>query len=106
MNNRARLDEAKRLLEKMGSTELLQGYLAQSIACQKHDSRSAAREIKAPTLILAAEDDAITTAEHARELANVVPGSELRIMDRGKHGFWREFPDDVNPIVVDFLSRH
>jgi 3-oxoadipate enol-lactonase len=106
LTNRSRLDEAKRLLAKVGSKELLEGYLAQSIACEKHDSRAAAKQIKAPTLILAARDDTITTPEHSIEMSRAIEGSELMILPRGKHGFWREYPADVNPIVVDFLSRH
>ena len=106
MNNRSRLDEARRLLAKVGSSELLAGYLAQSLACEQHDSRSIAREIQAPALILAGREDTITTPEHAQDLANTIAGAELKILPRGMHGFWREFPDDVNPIVVEFLQRH
>ncbi|MGH9857284.1 MAG: alpha/beta fold hydrolase, partial [Acidobacteriota bacterium] len=96
MMNRSRLDEAKRLLEKVGSRELLEGYIQQSIACEKHDSREAAKQIKAPTLILAATEDTITTAQHAAELSSAIRGSELVLLPRGKHGFWREYPEDVN----------
>ena len=106
MKNRSRLDEAQRLLTKIGSRELLQGYLEQSLACQRHDSSPVLKSVQAPCLVLAAEGDLITTADHARELADEIPGAELLILPFGKHGFWREYPAEVNPIVIDFLRRH
>ncbi|MCI0417149.1 alpha/beta hydrolase [bacterium] len=106
MTNRSRLDEARRLLAEIGSEELLQGYLSQSIACETHDSRELARQIKAPTLVIAAKEDSITTPEQSRDLAASIPNAELMIFSRGKHGFWREFPDEVNPVVLNFLARH
>ncbi len=106
MNHRSRLEEAKKLLAKIGSAELLQGYLGQSLACEKHDSRVFAKQISAPTLVLAAKEDRITTPEDSEELAAAIPGADLVVIPRGGHGFWREFPSDVNRIVSEFLSRH
>jgi pimeloyl-ACP methyl ester carboxylesterase len=106
MRNRSRLDEAERLLQKIGSQELLHGYLEQSLACERHDSRSVIHQIQAPTLILAATGDMITTADNARELSEAIPGSQLVVLDHGMHGFWREFPEEINPIVAEFLARH
>ena len=106
ITNRSRLEEAKRLLAKVGNRELLDGYIAQSFACEQHDSRAAAKMIQAPTLVLGAKEDMITTPEHSIDLSRAIAGSELILLSHGKHGFWREFPAEVNSIVVDFLSRH
>jgi 3-oxoadipate enol-lactonase len=106
MKNRSRLEEARRLLAEIGSTELLQGYLGQSHACEAHDSRHDAIQIKAPTLVIAAKHDTITTPEQSRDLAAAIPQAELVVFPEGKHGFWREFPEEVNPVVLNFLGRH
>ncbi len=106
ISNRSRLEEARRLLAEIGSRDLLEGYLAQSMACETHDSRALARQIKAPTLVIAARWDTITTPEQSRDLAASIPNAELMVFDKGKHGFWREFPDEVNPVVLDFLTQH
>jgi pimeloyl-ACP methyl ester carboxylesterase len=106
MRNRSRLDEARRLLAEIGSRELLRGYLGQSNACGNHDSRDVARQIQAPTLIIAGKHDTITTPEQSRDLAAVIPHAELIVFPKGKHGFWREFPEEVNPVVLNFLERH
>ncbi len=106
MTHRSRLEEAKKFLTETASEEVLRGYAGQSHACENHDSRIPAKQIKAPTLVLVGKDDIITGPEHSRELAAAIPRSSLVIMPRGGHGFWREFPDDVNPIVREFLRQH
>ena len=105
MRNRSRLEETRKLLAEIGNAELLQGYLGQSMACETHDSRELARQIKVPTLIIAGKEDTITTPEQSRDLAAAIPHAELSVFP-GKHGFWREFPEKVNPVVLDFLARH
>ena len=107
MTNRTRLDQAQRFLkEAPNPDDLIRGYIGQSLACENHDSRELAAQIKAPTLILVGREDRITTPEHSQTLANAIRQSQLVIFPRGGHGFWREFPKDVNPIVRDFLSVH
>jgi pimeloyl-ACP methyl ester carboxylesterase len=106
IKNRLRLDEARKLLAEIGTAELLQGYLGQSMACETHDSREVAKQIKAPTLVIAGKEDTITTPEQSRDLAAAIPNAELFVFPKGKHGFWREFPEEVNPVVLNFLARH
>lgn len=104
MNNRSRLEQMEDLIAQLDSTELLRGYCEQSIACQKHDSREAASRIEAAALVIVGQDDMITPPQAARDLAAAIPHSELRIFPQGGHGFWREFPDEVNSVVREFLS--
>jgi pimeloyl-ACP methyl ester carboxylesterase len=106
MTNRTRLMQVEQMMKAMDEKEVLRGYIGQSIACQRHDSRAATIQIKAPTLVIVANEDMITTPQDSKDLANSIAGAELKIMPRGGHGFWREFPDDVNAVIHDFLSRH
>jgi 3-oxoadipate enol-lactonase len=106
MTNRSRLVEVKSLMDQMDEREMLRGYVAQSFACQRHDATAEAPGIVAPALVITGGEDIITTPDHARRLAAAIPNCELLIMPRGGHGLWREFPEDVNPVVLDFLRRH
>jgi len=106
MHHRERLLEAEALIKRMEERLLLAGYLAQSLACQHHDSRSLASKIQAPALVIVGNDDVITPAQASRDLATAIKRAELQILPRGGHGFWREYPDEVNAIVADFLHRH
>jgi pimeloyl-ACP methyl ester carboxylesterase len=94
------------LIAQMNSAELIRGYREQSLACQQHDSRAIVSKIKAPVLVIVGQEDFITPPQFSRELASAIPQSELQILPRGGHGFWREYPNDVDPIVREFLLRH
>ena len=105
MTNRSRLAEVQELMSRINEAEALRGYLAQSMACQTHDSRELARRIKAPALVIVGNEDVITPPRASRELASAIPRSELIVLPHGGHGFWREFPAEVNAHVREFLGR-
>ena len=104
--NQKRLKEVEAFMSANETRDALIGYFGQSLACENHDSSSVVSRIKAPTLVITGADDTITTPAHSEELAARIPRSELVILPHGGHGFWREFPKEVNAIVSEFLSRH
>jgi 3-oxoadipate enol-lactonase len=105
MNNRSRLEQMEALIAKLDPAELLRGYFEQSIACQKHDSRAIASKIQCPTLVIVGQDDLITPAGESKNLAAEIPNAQLKIFSKGGHGFWREFPAEVNAVVRHFLNH-
>jgi pimeloyl-ACP methyl ester carboxylesterase len=104
--NRGRLAEVEALLGQADPEEAVRGYLGQSHACSTHDSRELAPRIKAPALVIVGAEDVITPPQASRELAAAIPRSELMILPRGGHGFWREFPEEVTAPVREFLARN
>jgi pimeloyl-ACP methyl ester carboxylesterase len=106
MTNRSRLEEVKALLDRLNPEEFLQGYREQSVACQKHDTSHMASKIKSPTLVIVGKDDLITPVQASRNLAAAIPKAELVVVQRGGHGFWREFAGEVNGVVRDFIDCH
>ncbi|PWT90852.1 MAG: alpha/beta hydrolase [Acidobacteria bacterium] len=106
ITTRGRLAEVAELMAKMDQKEVMRGYHGQSIACELHDSRNHVQAIRCPTLVIVGAEDIITPPQASRELAAAIAGAELVILPRGGHGFWREFPEDVNPIVRNFLARN
>jgi aminoacrylate hydrolase len=70
------------------------------------DRRADLHRIRAPVLILSAQDDYITPTYHAKNLHAAIPGSELRILDSGGHSLSKTRSVEFNRIVLEFLSRH
>jgi pimeloyl-ACP methyl ester carboxylesterase len=60
--------------------------------------------ISAPTLVIAADDDAITL-EHTSTLFRAIPNSELAIVPGTSHFLAMEKPELVNRLVLDFLEN-
>lgn len=85
--------------------EAVNGYIGQSLACEKHNARDLLHNIKCPTLVLLGETDQIASPKKSRELAELIPGAILREFSGVGHGFWRERQVEVDEVVLDFLTE-
>jgi aminoacrylate hydrolase len=70
------------------------------------DRRTDLGRIQTPTLVVGAEDDAITPAYYSRELARRIPGADLVMLERGGHCFNQTEPERFNDVVAAFLAGH
>jgi pimeloyl-ACP methyl ester carboxylesterase len=61
--------------------------------------------VKAPTLVIAGEEDKITPIEQQELLHQLIPGSELEVIRHGSHCPQMDLPDLVNMKIEDFLRR-
>lgn len=82
----------------------LRGYIAQSRACEMHDTRDLLKDIKAKTLVMYGETDFITSPRRSAELGELIPDSVVRSFECTGHGFWRERQAEVDSLVMDFLT--
>jgi aminoacrylate hydrolase len=62
--------------------------------------------IRTPTLVICARDDFITPAYFSEELARLIPGATLQLLDKGGHCASETVPDAFNAAVLGFLQRH
>jgi 3-oxoadipate enol-lactonase len=79
-------------------------YLRQLDAAGDHDASAYVGSITAPTLVLVGREDLITPVTESEALAAAIPGSTLRVLPRGGHGFFTEYADDVNTAILEFLG--
>jgi pimeloyl-ACP methyl ester carboxylesterase len=68
------------------------------------DLRAVLPTITAPTLVITGSDDFITGPVCARELASLVPGAELVLLDGVGHMIFVEAPDVTRETIVEFLN--
>lgn len=62
-------------------------------------------EIRQRTLILWGEDDRVFPAQVGRDLQRVIPSSTLVLIPKAGHIPQWERPQDVNPLIVNFLKH-
>jgi 4,5:9,10-diseco-3-hydroxy-5,9,17-trioxoandrosta-1(10),2-diene-4-oate hydrolase len=60
--------------------------------------------MEAPTLIIWGRDDPAVPLSHAYHARDLIPNSEVRVMERCGHLPQVERPDELNELVLDFLS--
>jgi len=69
------------------------------------DQRDRARAIDRPTLVLCGDEDRITPPALSEELAALVPGAELMIIERAGHLANAEQPGEFNAAIDRFLAQ-
>ncbi|HEX4822480.1 MAG TPA: alpha/beta fold hydrolase [Acidimicrobiales bacterium] len=61
--------------------------------------------VAVPTLVLVGSQDILTPQADAEEIAELIPGAELAVVQGGAHGFMVENFPAFNRIVLEFLAR-
>jgi 3-oxoadipate enol-lactonase len=68
------------------------------------DQRDRVHGIRGPTLVLCGAEDRITPPALSEELASVIPGAQLEVIERAGHLSNMERPDEFNRLVADFVE--
>ncbi len=78
------------------------GYTAACAAISRADFEPAARALKVPTLCLVGSTDGSTPPDLVKSLADLIPGSQFRLIDGPAHLPCIETPQ----IIADLLAKH
>ena len=68
------------------------------------DERPGLRTVSCPTLVLAAREDRLCSVDRHREIAALVPGAELRILERTAHLSPVERPNAVAAVFTAWMT--
>lgn len=80
----------------------VEAYLAQLAVIQQHDALGRVGAIKAPTLVLAGEEDILIPVRLSRDLHQAIPGSHWATVPGGHACIW-ETPEPFNQTFLDFV---
>ncbi len=61
-------------------------------------------EVKCPTLVVVGRDDRVTPVDQSRRIAELIPNSELVVVDGAGHLILYEKPDLLNSLIENFVS--
>ena len=81
------------------------GYIGCARALQKLDYKRHLDRIASPTLFVCGAQDAAAPPAVMQEMAGLVPGAALKLVDPGAHICSMENPDGFNAIVEEWLMR-
>lgn len=80
-------------------------FHAQLDASMSHSTGERLRQITVPTLVVAGGDDVMIRVSAGREVASLIPGAELVVMEGEAHQPFQEVPEEFNAIVTAFWDR-
>jgi 3-oxoadipate enol-lactonase len=72
---------------------------AQMQACVEHDTSARLPELELPTLVVHGTDDQMLPVENGRQIASLIPGARLEVLDGAGHMFWVERPQRSAELV-------
>jgi poly(3-hydroxyoctanoate) depolymerase len=90
-------------LARFARAPSLAGYLAQLYAIAGWTSLPWLGRLRAPTLVLAGDDDPIVPLVNGRILARCIPNAQLHVVRDGGHLFLLENPAEIAALVARFL---
>jgi 3-oxoadipate enol-lactonase len=80
-------------------------FARQLDASSRHDTRERLGRLALPTHVIGAEHDILVPVWKSRELAELIPGAQLSVIDAGPHGANLECAEEFNRLVLDFLDQ-
>lgn len=81
-----------------------QGYAGCSAAIRDMNQTETIRAINVPTLVIAGAEDPATPPDHARIIAENIPGAKLHIIENAAHLSNIEQPGEYNATIAEFLK--
>jgi pimeloyl-ACP methyl ester carboxylesterase len=81
-----------------------EAFARQAAAGANHDVRDRLGELKMPVHVIGAERDLMIPVWKSRELASLIPGSKLTILDEQGHGAMWEGAAAFNAAVTEFVT--
>ena len=82
-----------------------EAFVRQLEAAGRHDARDGLRSLQLPTHVIGAEHDILVPVWKSRELAELIPGARLTVLDDLPHGVNVEGAERFNQAVLDFIAE-
>jgi len=83
-----------------------EAFVRQLQASSRHDAHDRLGSLELPTHVIAGEHDILVPAWKSRELAELIPGAQLTVIDGSPHGANLERAEEFNRLVLDFVAEH
>jgi pimeloyl-ACP methyl ester carboxylesterase len=84
----------------------IDGFVRQLDACGRHELRDRLGELSMPTHVIGAGHDQMVPPWKSTELAELIPGAKLTMLDRAPHMASIEQAERFNGAVLDWLREH
>src|SRR3954469_19486467 len=81
-----------------------EAFARQAAAGAHHDVRERLAELKMPVHVIGAERDLMIPIWKSRELASLIPGSKLSVIEGQGHGVMWEAAEEFNTAVIEFVT--
>ncbi len=82
-----------------------EAFVRQLQASSRHDAQDRLRSLEVPTHVIGGEHDILIPVWKSRELAELIPGAKLSVIEGSPHGANLERAEEFNRLVLDFVAE-
>lgn len=82
-----------------------EAFVRQLEASARHEARDRVGDLAMPVHVIAAEHDTLVPPWKSTELASLIPGAILTVIESAPHGANWERPEEFNAAVLDFIRE-
>jgi pimeloyl-ACP methyl ester carboxylesterase len=81
-----------------------EAFARQLDAISRHNARDRLDSLVMPVHVIGGNRDILVPLWKSAELASLVPGAKLTVIEGGPHGSWIERAEEFNRVVLDFIA--
>jgi 3-oxoadipate enol-lactonase len=82
-----------------------EAFARQLRASSRHDARDRLGSLAMPVHVIGAEYDILVPVWKSEEVAELIPGSKLTVLERAPHGITLERAEEFNAAVLEFIAE-
>jgi pimeloyl-ACP methyl ester carboxylesterase len=83
-----------------------EAFARQVAASARHDARDRLPTLEMPVQVIGGERDILVPVWKSQEIAELIPGAKLTIVERAPHGLNAERAQEFNELVLGFIAEH
>jgi pimeloyl-ACP methyl ester carboxylesterase len=82
-----------------------EAFQRQLAACGRHDARTGLASLEIPTHVIGGEHDILVPVWKSKEIASLIPGAKLTVLQSAPHGLSIERAEEFNGAVLGFIRE-
>ena len=102
----AKVEYARNLFLQNPNPQDPEAFARQLDASSRHDALDRLPTLSMPTHVIAGEHDILVPIWRSEEIAEVIPGARLTVLENAPHGLNFERAEEYNELVLGFIAEH
>jgi 3-oxoadipate enol-lactonase len=97
---------ARSLMLQNPNPQAPEAFARQLDASSRHDTLDRLPSLSMPTHVIGGERDILVPVWKSKEIAGLIPGAKLTVIERAPHGLTMERAQEFNELVLGFIAEH
>jgi len=103
--NAGAVEYVRRLMLENPHPQPPEAFARQLAASSRHDAYDRLGSLSMPAHVIGSEHDLLIPVWKAREVASLIPGAKLTVIEGAPHGAFIERAEEFNNAVLDFIAE-